>query len=210
MGKSNYDITRDRMEAAFLAYDQERMIEKYALNHDKDYLYLSLLSRPLRIGRTTGRVEWTRDSFQTAVHAGFDESMTLFDVLCYGKGGGLSGRFVSMDHLPGAVRTASIETNLFREAAERFEHRTEALARACRALGGRREPVPGDIAFRLPLLPFLPLVLQFWDSDEEFGPAVKIMWDENVLDYMRYETTFYAVSHLWRRLAEEMGGPSGL
>ena len=60
------------------------------------------------------------------------------------------------------------------------------------------------MAYRLPLFPFLPLVLQFWDSDEEFGPVVKIMWDENVLRYMHYETTFYAVSHLWRRLAEEM------
>lgn len=203
MGKTNYEITRDRMEQAFLAYDQEEMIARYCLAHDKDYLYLPLLGRECRIGRTTGRVEWSKDGFQTAEHAGFDESMTIFDVLCYGEGGGLAGRLVSMEHLPGAVRTASIEQGMFRAAAERFEHRTEALARACEALGGRREAV-GDVAYRLPLFPFLPLVLQFWDSDEEFGPVVKIMWDENVLRYMHYETTFYAVSHLWRRLAEEM------
>lgn len=204
MAKSNYDITRDRMERAFLAYDQGRMVEKYALDHDENYLYLPLLARIYRIGRTTGRVEWSRDGFRTAEHAGFDESMTIFDVLCYGKASGLSGRFVSMEHLPGAVRTASIEQGLFREAAERFAHRTEGLARACEALGGQKEQV-GDVAYRLPLFPFLPVLLQFWDADEEFGPVVKIMWDECALDYLHYETAFYAVSHLWRRLEEEMG-----
>ena len=203
MAKSNYDITRDRMEKAFLTYDQAQMMKRYQLRCDKDYLYLPLLAREYRVSRTTGRVEWSPDGFQTAEHAGFDESMTIFDVLCYGTGIGLSGRFVSMEHLPGAVRTASIEQGMFQQAAERFAHRTEQLARACEALGGQKERV-GDVAYRLPLFPFLPVLLQFWDADEEFGPVVKIMWDERVLDYLHYETTFYAVSHLWRRLEEEM------
>lgn len=208
MAKSNYDITRDRMEQEFLSYNQGRMVEKYALNHDRDYLYLTLLSRDYRISRTSGRVEWSRDGFRTAEHAGFDDSMTIFDVLCYGKGGGLSGRFISMEHLPGAVRTTSIERGLFQAAAERFTHRAEVLARACEVLGGRRETV-GDVAYRIPLFPFLPLILQFWDADEEFDSVVKILWDENVLDYLHYETAFYAVSHLWRRLEELMEADQG-
>ena len=42
-------------------------------------------------------------------------------------------------------------------------------------------------------LPFLPLVFQFWESDEEFPPVLKFMWDENVLDYLRFETLYYVM-----------------
>ena len=27
------------------------------------------------------------------------------------------------------------------------------------------------------------------------------MWDENILSYMHYETTWFAAAHLWERLA---------
>ena len=46
------------------------------------------------------------------------------------------------------------------------------------------------------------MILQFWDADEEFEAVLKIMWDENILDYMHYETTYFAASHLLSRLKE--------
>ena len=58
------------------------------------------------------------------------------------------------------------------------------------------------MAYRLPLFDFLPVILQFWDSDEEFEPVLKIMWDENLLDYMHYETSYLALGHLWKRMEE--------
>ena len=48
----------------------------------------------------------------------------------------------------------------------------------------------------------MPVILQFWDADEEFDAALKIMWDTNTLDFMRFETTFYASNHLLERLKE--------
>lgn len=49
---------------------------------------------------------------------------------------------------------------------------------------------------------FLPIVLQYWDSDEEFPPMLKIMWDKNIINYMHYETTYFAASHLLKRIQE--------
>ena len=42
--KSNYDLTRDRVEGEFLKYDQYKMIEKFHLDHDADYIFLRFLS----------------------------------------------------------------------------------------------------------------------------------------------------------------------
>lgn len=57
----------------------------------------------------------------------------------------------------------------------------------------RKTIFPGDAAFVFHVFPFLPLVFQFWESDEEFPPVLKFMWDENVLDYLRFETLYYVM-----------------
>ena len=45
--RSNYDITRDRLERDFLQYDQEAMLRRVPLRHDADYFYLTFLRRKL-------------------------------------------------------------------------------------------------------------------------------------------------------------------
>lgn len=202
MAKSNYEIMRDRMEVAFLDYDQNSMIKKYGLSHNADYLYISFIGRAYRVSRKTGRVEWSLDGFQTANHADYDDSMTIFDVLCYAKEGcRLSGSFVPLNHLKGTVKGVFVGSDMFCRMAKRFEHRGEVLSEICERLGGQKEAV-GDVAYRLWLFDFLPIVLQFWDSDEDFPPVLKIMWDENLLDFMHYETAYYVASHLWKRMME--------
>jgi len=202
MKTSNYETMRDRMEIRFLEFDQRKMIDIYRLRHDEAYLYLSFVGREYRIGRRSGRVEWSTDGFQTAYHAGYNDSMTIFDVLSRTEPHSLSGRFVPVSGLKGTVH-ASPGNDLFADAARRFEHRCDSLEEACERLGGTKERV-GDVSYRLPLFDFLPVVLQFWDSDEEFGPVVKLMWDENILSYMHFETTFFAAGHLLNRLSEIM------
>lgn len=41
-------------------------------------------------------------------------------------------------------------------------------------------------------------------SDEEFPPCLKVMWDENVLDFIKYETTYYVLDYLLERIKKEM------
>lgn len=56
----------------------------------------------------------------------------------------------------------------------------------------------------IPLFDFLPVVLQFWDADEEFGAHLKFMWDQNTTDFMHFETVAFATMHLIDRLKETM------
>ena len=42
-------------------------------------------------------------------------------------------------------------------------------------------------------------------GDEEFLPRIRYLWDENALQYLRYETMYFAVSLLRQRILQEMG-----
>ena len=60
----------------------------------------------------------------------------------------------------------------------------------------------GEVAYQIPLFDFLPIVLQFWDADEDFPGQLMIKWDKNILQYMHFETTFYATGCLLQRIAD--------
>lgn len=205
MAQSNYEITKKKAQGEFLEYDQEHIIRKFQLEHDDDYLYIRFAGRDYRIDRRTGKVEWSEDGFGSAAEAGYDETLSIFDILCYSKDGCcLSGRFGKINSVKGTTRRASAPGNeLFHPSAQYFDHRMGALCLACERLGGIREKV-GDVSYRIPVFDFLPVILQFWESDEEFPASLQLMWDENILDYMHFETTFYVASHLLCRLRELM------
>ena len=48
------------------------------------------------------------------------------------------------------------------------------------------------------------MIVQFWSSDEEFPPVFKLMWDENTLQYLKFETVCYAAAFLTQRLRAKM------
>ena len=202
---SNYEKMKHAMAAAFLHYDQEKMIRKFSLQTDRDFLYITFLNRPYRIDRASGRVQWLDDSFETQHEADYNEAMTIYDVLCNAKDDSyLAGNFVNINALTG-LQTGNISKNVsfFQQTADFFQRQTQQLARACEALSGVKLE-HGDAAYRLDLFPFLPVILRFWDADEEFPPSLQILVDQNTLEYMHYETLMFALGHLFQRLKEEM------
>lgn len=204
--KSNYEVMRDRMQKKFLEYDQSRMIDRFCLNHDEGFLYIRFVGRMYRIDRASGRTEWSDDGFANCVQADYNEAMSIFDVLCESKENcRLSGRFCGIDQLKGTVQSSQPGSTIFFHQIRDLDGRTERFCRACEILGGKREP-QGDVGYRMYPFDFLPMILQFWNSDEEFPAALKIMWDEHILDYVHYETTYFIVSHMLSRIREIMSG----
>jgi hypothetical protein len=87
--------------------------------------------------------------------------------------------------------------------ALRFQQDPEGLRRVLMDMGGR--PFPhGDVACVLELFDGLPIVLQFWQADEEFPPSLRLLWDENALMYLKYETMYFAKGVLLKRIEEMM------
>lgn len=202
---SNYEKMKNSMADAFLQYDQERMIQKFCLDYDQDFLYICYLGREYRISRLSGAVSWSKDAFRSEEKADYNEAMTIYDVLCYSKENcGLAGEWVNVGSLS-TVKGGTLKqgNDFFQHAAEYFDGKTEELTRACEKLHGRKIK-RGDVAFELDFFPFLPIELRFWESDEEFSANLQFFTDRNILDYMHYETLMFALSHLLRRLREEM------
>jgi len=201
---SNYDVTRDKMEKEFTKYNQEEMIRKFQLRHTEDHLFITFIGELYRINRFSGKVERCSEGEPAYTHAGFNESMTIFDVLCCSKPDcRLSGEYATVTNLPGITKTSAPGMGMYADIARMFTNRSDMLRRACERLHGTEQKV-GDVSYCIPLFDFMPIMLQFWDADDEFEASLKIMWDKNVLDFMHFESTFYAVGHFFKRLTESV------
>ena len=204
--QSNYDQMRDEMARKITTCDLRPAIARFGLRTDADCLYIRFIGLDYHMPFATGLPERIEDGFRTARIASYDEAMTIYDILGYAKPDcRLSGRFVALGALKGIVQSASSGSDMFAGSAKFFDDRIGALRCACEAIGGTPFGV-GDVAYRLPLFDFLPVILQFWASDDEFPASLQFLWDENIRDFMHYETTFFAAGALLSRLRTLCGG----
>ena len=195
----NYAKQAKQAQAHFLTYDQTAIIEKCGLSHDAEYLYPTLFRQLYRLCRTTGCLQ--RRQEDEWVEAGFNEMMTILDIICDSRPNRyITGRWNSMQNfgLQFHQNLLEWEKDPF---ADRFDRDPEAFQRACRALGG--EPISGgDMGYAMEVMGELKIALQFWHADEDFPAQVRFYWDENALQYIRYETMYFAVGRLKRLLLE--------
>ena len=197
----NYAIQVQQAKNRFLTYDQEKLIRKMRMEADEDYLYIPVLSRRHRIHRRTGDMDrLTEDGWISANSHG--EVMTLLDLICDSRERRrVSGRWKATTAF-GLMFHTNLAENQRDPWAERFEADPVGFRRACEALGG--QPFPrGDIAYTLELFDGLPVLVQLWFGDEEFPASLRFLWDENTLDYIKYETMWFAKGMLLKRLDEE-------
>ena len=248
--RDNYQIMFERTRASFLKYDQEKMIERFQLNADERYLYLTFVARPYRIERATGAMEYWKDETPRAervaiesaadetpraervaiecaadetpraervatecasgvwLPAGHEDGMTIYDILCDSKPDArVSGRFQNAWN----QRNVSSAPNgsLFQSSADFFSGKCDWLSAACERLGGERVST-GDVGFDIPVFNEIKMRMLFWDADDEFPASMNLQWDEHILDFMRYETTFYAAGFILNRLREEAENERGV
>lgn len=197
---SNYDIQMQNAAAAFAGYDTSALAEQFGLEADENFLYLRFLTRPMRICRKTGQVI---DLLSKAA-AGFHCSMTVYDMLTnhYGKPI-LSGQWCSHKSFD-AVRGGTLQTRLEIETNfPQLAGKKEVLLAASCKLGGKQIP-SGDFAAELPLFDFFPVLVRYYDADEEFLPQLQLLWDANTTRYLRYETTYYASAAIISALLQDL------
>jgi len=198
--KDNYFIQAQQAKQRFLTYDQEKLIRKFRLHADEEYLYVSLLCRPYRINRITGDLQKeAAGSWQDGNT--YEEIMTLLDLLCDSRDDrSISGVWQNMQSFG-----LQFHQNLLEEGRDPFAERIDAdpaiLHRAAKTLGA--ETIRGgDMGYAFELFDGLKIGLLFWHGDEEFAPRVRYLWDQNAKQYIRYETMYFAVSLLRRRIRE--------
>lgn len=199
--KNNYYLQTLQAKQHFLSYDQSALIRKLALSADDQYLYVNILCKPYRIDRITG--DLFRAEQQIWHHADtHSEVMTLLDLVCDSRENRfLSGRWKQMTSFGLMFHRELLEGR--DSTADWFSQNLPGLHLACQRLGGIPMPT-GDVSYAIELFDGLRIWLQFWQGDEEFPHQIRYLWDENALMYLKYETMYFAINLLLRRLREEM------
>lgn len=189
----NYVIQLQKAQKFFLTYDQERLIQKFHLRADEDFLYLTMFGAPYRLNRLTGRLERHKEDWEDANT--FAEVMTLLDILCDSRDDRfLTGKWASTQNFGKYIHTSLLEIERD-PLADAFDEIPGAFGRACKALGGR--PIKGgDEAWAVEVMDGLEIGIFFWHADEEFPAQLRFFWDENAHMYIRYETMHYTLGYL--------------
>lgn len=198
--KNNYLIQAQQAKARFLTYDQEKLIRKFGLQCDAQYLYIDLLCKPYRLNRVSGDLqrlhgeEWIDGNT-------YEEVMTLLDLLCDSRDDRrLAHSWQNMQSFG-----LQFHQNLLEEARDPFAMKIDTdpmwLHRAAENLGAEKMS-GGDFGYAFELFDGLKIGLLFWHGDDEFAPRVRYLWDTNAKQYIRYETMYFAVDLLRRRIRE--------
>ncbi len=204
--KTNFEKMADDGRRLFLEHGDEGLAGKYGTTFDDVFLYIRFIGRDYRIGRDSGVVETQLNKGTCWIQAGPGEAMTLYDVFCYGQPlAHPSGEFVNHNSLVHQISASSNPGGgLYINHLRRFEGKSESLKTACEPLGGTFLP-KGDVSFELPMFDFLKCRFQYWEADDEFPASIEVFLDKNILQYMHFETTWYASICLLGRIAEEAG-----
>lgn len=199
---NNYLIQAQQAKALFSAYDQEKLIAKLKLRHDETWLYTTMLSETYRIHRKTGDIDLETEAGWVDANS-FGEVMTLLDLVCDSREDRfLSGKWKNMTDF-GLMFHRNLLEGKADPWADKFEADPEGFRKACLALGGK--PLDwGDISFAIELFDGLSILVQLWFGDEEFPAGLRLLWDENALMYIKYETMYFAKALLLHKIEERM------
>ena len=221
METSNYTLAQKNGARLFLKRDQEEIIRRCGLEADDRFIYVCFLGQEYRVDRQTGillhagqksernkktpdydRMKEPEENRKNPDEAGFEEAMSIYDYLCDSEEGCCaSGEFATIQSLQ-RVMTSRIGEGLFSEYAAFFAQNEDIARQRCEQLGGIPSGM-GDISYDFSVWKDLKVRIVFWHSDEDFPASIQIFWDRNVLKYMRFETTYYVVGSLMKKICRK-------
>lgn len=200
--ESNYEVMKKQMQKKFASYDMETVAEEWGLKQDDIYLYADFVGRSYQMERMTGIITYEENGIQR--EADYNVSMTLFDILTrkhqYSSGIFKPANSFSKVHL---AAPAGSSGGLFQKHVKFFDQKNQELTDACKKLGG----IPygkGDVGYRIPVFKDLDIVIQFYDSDDEFDADLTLFCDNSILQFMHFETMMFMLIHVIERLHEQM------
>ena len=198
---TNYEKMAASARTLFLRHDQQAMIARWGLSHDADALFVRYMGERMRIDRRTAAIASLEPEGMYHPTDYVNETMALFDLLTLApERPRAAGRWASISALGGIIGAGHDRTLSHEDTAAQFQNRCDALAAACRRLGGVATG-KADVGYAIPVFRNFRILFQFWDGDDEFPANIKYLFDENALQFMHYETLWYVMRTLADRLA---------
>lgn len=114
----------------------------------------------------------------------------------------VTGTWVSFQSLPNSVSKTKTLERLQHELAEDFAGRLALLIQRAEDLGGRPVQVgeDADVALLFEPLPRVPILLLYWEPEEDFPAQARFLFDSSVGAYLDLESLLFLVEGLIERL----------
>lgn len=199
--RDNYAIAAAQARQLFHNYDHQALARKLRAKMDGTYLYAQMLSQTYRICRSTGDIfAFSGGVWQKTEN--FNETLTLLDLVCDSREDRhINGRWKNMSDFGHQFHRILLE--YADPWAQYLQDNQEKLETVCRLLNAREYPLR-DKAYSIPLFEDLSVMLKLVYGDDEFPASVRWLWDENALQYIKYETMYYAVNMIRTRIEDKM------
>lgn len=202
-GQNRYEMTSEYWRNIFLKMDHDELAERFGLRSDENALYIRFCCHDYRIDKISGHIS---DVNAPERKLSFNVLMSIYNLFYYSKeGAAVRGEFVPFRDVKGASPFApAFEKSVGDGLAKPFSGKTELLRQAGEKLGG--EPVNyGDVGFVVHSFDFMPVMVVFWDADDEFEAQANMLFDADITDYIHEETVCCIAGEVIERLAEEAG-----
>jgi hypothetical protein len=207
-GLDAVDKGQDERDMALVAHlkskikplDFIQLAVKLGADCSQDVLSFPYLGRPVELGRERLRLD-----AQELVDP--RDQILLYNYVSFGGSNAPDNIWVGMESLPNSIsKIRTLATYCELRLAEKFAGRGERLQELCTLTGGVPGPADqsGDVGMIIPVLPYVPLYLLFWDEEPEdgFEAKVKVLFDHHVMDFLDLESLVFAAERLADRLAE--------
>ena len=203
--RTNYEKQIDNALLAFTKWDHQNIVDKFGLIADENYIYIKEFDILYRLHKQDAEIEKSIDGINYTDDVNFDESASIFDLFGYSKDNlFLTGKWANIWNVEKNIHVGHASNSHFYKKYETFyTGQIYRLNAACEKLGGVKAEY-ADTSYVIKAFDFLPMMFQFWDADDEFPARIRILWDENILSYIRFETTFSLQFQLLNRICETM------
>lgn len=217
---TGYEVICGKWRETFTNYDPERAVKALNLKADETHLYLTYFDTAYRLSLSDGVLEKAvpKAELPQEERAGigvvfrekqysegfsselfFNEAMAIYHLLTYIKENPRKeGAYAPADRI---TRSGNAPDPLSDSFSKEFSGKCEELKKAAESMGavfvGK-----GDVAFEVRPFPGVPLRLEFWDADEDFPAQVQIFVNENITDFIHYETIGCLISDLFEKLSQ--------
>ncbi len=136
------------------------------------------------------------------------DQILLYNYVHFGGGAAPKEEWVGMESLPNSIsKVRTLRVYCEERIATFFTDNTKTLIQHASALGAvlRENPEQScSAAFYVSVLPRLPLFVLFWDEEKEenFPAKVKVLFDENVMEFLDIESLVFACERMAERWIE--------
>jgi len=198
---NNYAKQAEQARELFLKWDQSKVKLRVGITADDNFLYVDFFNEHFKVNRLDGEVLRCGEIDEKA---DYNPVMIIYDVLCNSKSGAtLSGEWSQVENLSPHSNFGSKDDSLYSPSGKYFSGKVELLRKACENLGGF-DTGKSDAGFMFNVFPFLPMIFQFWEGDEEFSPRVVFLFDKKTLEFCCFESAWFIAAHLVELIRTEM------